>query len=264
VKELRSLGDAQALVKEFRKYFQFDKNFMRSKNLFGMLKTAVVLAAKSAPVNQISLQGIAESDDPQVDTRLFISPENVTKAYESFMTGEKSTNPARSEQVQSAPSSKRKKKGGATTAVAGLVSARRQGEDLAVVNAKKFKLPFYFPGLVTNRSRYVNEPLRVYKLKDERNRKHNAYRLVLSVGENGEYWGVQGMDWRDPPILSNPDRIRKTKSGRELLLFYDGSKLIRVGWKTPRAAYYVSNTIGRKISNSRLIEVAASLRRLNS
>ena len=36
-----------------------------------------------------------------------------------------------------------------------------------------------------------------------------------------------------------------------------------VGWKTPRAAYYVTNTIRRKISNARLIEIAASLRRLN-
>ena len=69
------------------------------------------------------------------------------------------------------------------------------------------------------------------------------------MGEPGEYWGVQGMTWRDPPILANPDRIRK-QSGRELLLFYDGSKLRMVGWKTPRAAYWVSNTLGRKISNA--------------
>ena len=84
-----------------------------------------------------------------------------------------------------------------------------------------------------------------------------------ATGEPGEYWGVQGLTWRDPPILANPDRIRREK-GRELLLFYDGSKLRMVGWKTPRAAYWVSNTLGRKISNSRLIAMAASLRRLNS
>ena len=46
------------------------------------------------------------------------------------------------------------------------------------------------------------------------------------------------------------------------MLFYDGSKLRMVAWRTPRGAYWVSNTIGRKVSNARMIEIAASLRRL--
>jgi hypothetical protein len=72
------------------------------------------------------------------------------------------------------------------------------------------------------------------------------------------------MTWKNPPILRSPDRIRTTASGRKLLLFYDGSKLRMIGWKTPRGSYYVTNTIGRKISNARLIGIASSLRRLNS
>ena len=75
---------------------------------------------------------------------------------------------------------------------------------------------------------------RVYRIEDEEGKRHQAYRIVASMGEPGEYWGVQGMTWRDPPILANPDRIRR-ENGRELLLFYDGSKLRMVGWKTPRA-----------------------------
>ena len=116
---------------------------------------------------------------------------------------------------------------------------------------------------MTNRTQYVRDTPRVYKIEDEDGKRHQAYRIVAAMGEPGEYWGVQGMTWRDPPILANPDRIRKQR-GRELLLFYDGSKLRMVGWKTPRAAYWVSNTLGRKISNQRLIAMAASLRRLNS
>jgi hypothetical protein len=134
---------------------------------------------------------------------------------------------------------------------------------MAVLVAKKLDFPFYFPGQVTNRTQYVRDTPRVYRLKAEDGERHQAYRIVAAMGEPGEYWGVQGMTWRDPPILANPDRIRREK-GRELLLFYDGSKLRMVGWKTPRAAYWVSNTLGRKISNSRLIAMAASLRRPNS
>jgi hypothetical protein len=56
----------------------------------------------------------------------------------------------------------------------------------------------------------------------------------------------------------------RRENGRKLLLFYDGSRLLRVGWKTARGAYYVTNTLGRRIPNARLIAIAASLRRLHS
>jgi hypothetical protein len=85
----------------------------------------------------------------------------------------------------------------------------------------------------------------------------------MSLGAPGEFYGVQGMTWRNPPILAEPDRIRKV-DGRKLLLFYDGKKLRMVGWRTPRAAYWVTNTLGRKLSNTRLLGIARSLRRLNS
>ena len=78
-----------------------------------------------------------------------------------------------------------------------------------------------------------------------------------------DYDGTIAHDGIVPPhVLDGLRRLKK--SGRKLLLFYDGSKLRMVGWKTPRGAYYVTNTIGRKISNTRLIAIATSLRRLNS
>ena len=105
---------------------------------------------------------------------------------------------------------------------------------------------------------------RVYRLEDEDGKRHQAYRIVASMGEPGEYWGVQGLTWRDPPILANPDRIRQARTAASCCCSTTARKLRMVGWKTPRAAYWVTNTLGRKISNSRLIAIAASLRRLNS
>ncbi len=257
VRELQQPSDARELIRVFREYFRFDRRFWTSKNLAGLLKTGVYLAVKDAPVNRVELQGITESEDPKTDTRLFVSMDNIAAAYDDFMTGEKSTNPKRSSLPKRAP------KGKSSSRVSGLVDGRRAGEDLAVLASKKLDFPFYFPGQVTNRTQYVRDTPRVYRVQDEEGERHQAYRIVAAMGEPGEYWGVQGLTWRDPPILANPDRIRREK-GRELLLFYDGSKLRMVGWKTPRAAYWVSNTLGRKISNSRLIAMAASLRRLNS
>jgi hypothetical protein len=48
------------------------------------------------------------------------------------------------------------------------------------------------------------------------------------------------------------------------MLFYDGSKIRQIAWRTPKAFYYVTNTLDRKISNTRLLAIASSLRRLNS
>ncbi len=206
-------------------------------------------------MNQIKLQGITESDNPTVDTRLFISLENLTKAYDEFMTGAKTSNPEREEKPKTF---KRKRKAAETS---GLVNGRRLGEDKAVLAARRLDFPFYFPELLTNRSQYVTDTPRIYRFRDEDNKLQQAYRLVIAAGEPGEYWGVQGLTWRDPPILANPDRIRK-ENGRDLLLFYDGKDLLRVGWKTDRGAYWVANSLGRKVSNERLIAIATSLRRL--
>ncbi|MDA0180679.1 LCP family protein [Solirubrobacter phytolaccae] len=259
VREMKSIGEANDLFAILQEYFRFDKKFLGRKNLAGLIKTAVNLAMNDTVVNQVALTGVMESEDPTADTRLYLSNDNITKAYESFMTGEGGAkNPERDDQPSKAP----KKKGKVAT-TSGLVDAKRLGEDLAVVAAPRLKkLPFYFPGKITNRSQYVNETPRIYSLRDEEGKLHRAYRMVASIGESGEYWGVQGMTWRNPPILENPDRIRKTASGRELMVYYDGSKIRMVAWRTPRAAYWIANTIGRKVSNTRMIEIAASLRRL--
>ena len=80
------------------------------------------------------------------------------------MTGEGAKNPEREEEPQQAP---KRKKGKAST-VSGMVDARRAGEDMAVLAEPRLKkLPFYFPGKVTNRSQYVNETPRIYSLRDE-------------------------------------------------------------------------------------------------
>ena len=207
VRELKSVGEAEELLGILLEYFRFDKKFLSRRNLAGMLKTAVNLAMNDTVVNQVALTGITESEDPTVDTRLYIGPESIQKAYDAFMTGEGAQNPEREEEPQQAP---KRKKGKAST-VSGMVDARRAGEDMAVLAEPRLKrLPFYFPGKVTNRSQYVNETPRIYSLRDEDGKLHRAYRIVSSVGESGEYWGVQGLTWRNPPILENPDRIRKT------------------------------------------------------
>jgi LCP family protein required for cell wall assembly len=258
VEKLKSYGEASNFMSQMLAYFRFDKKFLTRKNIAGLLKTGVSLAFNHAPVNQIALEGITEAANPVEDTRLYISNDNLKKAYDAFMTGEGTRNPKRETKVRKV------KKAAKASRLSGLENARRLGEDLAVLASRRLKtLPFYFPEYRTTGSRYENDTPRIYSERDERGQPYRAYRIVIYNGAPGEYYGVQGQTWRDPPLLANPDRIRDV-NGRKLMLFYDGSKLRQVAWRTQRAVYWVTNTLNRKISNARMIAMAGSLRRLGA
>src|SRR6201999_2984439 len=47
------------------------------------------------------------------------------------------------------------------------------------------------------------------------------------------------------------------------MLFYDGSHLRLVAWRTAKAVYWVTNTLDLAIDNRPLLAIAGSLRRLN-
>ena len=148
---------------------------------------------------------------------------------------------------------------------AGLQIATTAGEDQAVVAETKLDFPVYFPKYIVRGGRYwdgysTNAP-RTYDLYGPRRKKYRAYRFVTEAPGIGEYYGVQGTDWKDAPILDNPSEEREV-DGRKLLLFRDGTRLRLVGWKTKRAAYWVSNTLLRSLTNQQMLEIARSLRRL--
>jgi polyisoprenyl-teichoic acid--peptidoglycan teichoic acid transferase len=97
-------------------------------------------------------------------------------------------------------------------------------------------------------------------IKDEDGKTHAAYRLTVVEDETkGQYYGVQGTTWREPPILDGRS-VNRTVNGRRLRLFYDGGRVRRVAWRTPRAVYWVSNTLAGSLSARQMIALAASLR----
>jgi polyisoprenyl-teichoic acid--peptidoglycan teichoic acid transferase len=253
VRKLKSLGAASHLVQIMRRYFRFDKQFLTKRNIAGLLKTGLYLALGHAPVNQIKLDGITESADPENDTRLFISDFYLARAYREFMTGAGATNPTRKKTVSKARTHASPSK------LTGLEYVKGQAEDLAVTAKRRLSFPFYFPTYLASASQFVSDTPRLYRIKDLSGVKHRAYRLVVALGPPGEYYGVEGMTWRNPPILAQPDRVRM-QNGRKLLLFYDGRHIRMIGWRTRHAAYWVTNTLDRAIANQRMLAITLSLR----
>jgi polyisoprenyl-teichoic acid--peptidoglycan teichoic acid transferase len=264
IRKLVSLDDRNHLARVFRRYFQIDKSFSNTKEIFSMLRLALYLVQEAPTVNEVRFRA-RESDNPQLDTRLFASAAALRKTHDEFMNAQASAKPRQTSEPTAADKESarvRRKRGRAKpAAVAGLVEARRQGQDQAVLADPRLNFPFYFPTVRTTTAAYAGTEPRIYKLKDELGRRHQAYRLVVSKGIVGEYYGIQGTTWKDPPILDRPDE-RRTVNGRRLELHYDGKRLRLVAWRTRRAAYWVSNTLSQSLSRSQMLAIARSLRRL--
>ena len=96
-------------------------------------------------------------------------------------------------------------------------------------------------------------------IRDQQGDPHPAYRMTLVINPDlGEYYGIQGTTWRNPPLLQSPSST-ETVNGRQLLLYSNGGKLPVVAWRTASGVYWVSNTLANNISNKQMVEIAASL-----
>jgi polyisoprenyl-teichoic acid--peptidoglycan teichoic acid transferase len=264
VRQLLDFGKRKQLARIFGRYFEVDKSFLKASNIIGLLEMGVYLMNAHAPVNQVRFPAV-ESTDPTVNTYLYYKRSDLQTAVDEFMNGRASSKPAPTSTPTSADKAFRKltKHGTRPSSIKGLEQARVEGENMAVLAETEGHLgfPFYFPTLRTTGSRYASTQPRLYSIRDEDGKAHKAYRLVLYNGLYGEYYGVQGMSWRYPPILDDPDATKRA-GGRKLMLFYDGSHLRLIGWRTRRAAYWVTNTLDQAIPNSRLVAIAESMRRI--
>jgi LCP family protein required for cell wall assembly len=121
-------------------------------------------------------------------------------------------------------------------------------------------LPVFYPTLLLNSSQF-SQPPRVYKLMGTDRKRYGAYRMVIRrTNAFGEYYGLQGTTWKNPPILDDPTETRKI-GGRSYDLYFAGDRLRLVAWRTPKAAYWVSNTLLQTLTKRQMMAIARSARR---
>ena len=144
----------------------------------------------------------------------------------------------------------------------GLIVAKDAGErEVIDISARLPNLPVYFPKAILARGGYVKDGPRSYDIFDRNKNRYRAYRIVLAQGDSGQYYGVQGMTWKAPPILDNPtDEVRMRK--RTYQRYFDGHKLRLIAWKTPKAVYWVSNSLSKSLTNAQMMDIARSLQRI--
>jgi LCP family protein required for cell wall assembly len=264
-KKLLSIGDRDRLARAFNRYFRYDQNVTKTQEIFSLLRLGLFLAQQHPAVHKLAFPAY-DAPNPRIDTRLYWHKNEIAKLAQDFLAAKGTPKPAATATPspadrQTLRSRRKRNTKPSTSAIPGLVDARTQGENQAVLADPKLDFPFYFPGLRNSTGAYTDTTPRIYSIRDETGKRHQAYRMVLSKGIAGQYYGVQGMTWKDPPILDNPDQ-RRTVAGRRLSIYRDGSAIRIVSWRTGKAVYWVSNTLTHDLTNRQMLGIASSLRRL--
>jgi polyisoprenyl-teichoic acid--peptidoglycan teichoic acid transferase len=241
------IDDRSALAGALGRYVDTDRSLRSAGGFLRVMKLA--LQAADLPIRHVPFP--ADEVEGEEGGYLETSPAAVGDAVARFLEG---GGPA-----ARAPARPPRRRGSVRDA--GLVEARGPARRLLAAAGRRagdLDFPIRFPSHRTPRSSYEG-PLRLYPLRDRAGSEHRAYRFVLRESRvGGQYYGVQGTSWRNPPLLAHPSAVR-TVRGRRLELFRAGSRLRFVAWRTDRAAYWISNTLSLKLSNDQMLALAASL-----
>jgi LCP family protein required for cell wall assembly len=154
---------------------------------------------------------------------------------------------------------KRHHKHGASST--GLVSVGGQGkqEALSLVAHGARAIHIFYPRMRMPGDVFQDPP-RAYKVAVS-GRLYNAYRIVVKMNGIGDYWGVQGLQWTNPPLLRESSET-KTIGKRKYYIYMDGANVRLVAWKTKDAVYWVSNTLEQTLTRTQMLAIAKSCRPL--
>ena len=245
------------LLRIFGRNTSTDSALRSSAEVLRLLKLAVGTAG--LPVQEIHFEG--QIGPSYVEA----TNEQVKKLVQQFLNVEDTPGPRGGEEEKPEPPTKRRKKQRRNRfdpAALGLYDASGLGADQglqAVQAGAGGSLPVLYPTLLLNSSEFADAP-RVYKVMAPGGKRYGAYRMVMRrTNANGEYYGLQGTTWQDAPILGGPHETRKLR-GQEYELHYAGDRLRLVAWHTPKAAYWISNTLLQTLSEKQMLAIARSTR----
>ena len=247
--------DRKELLRIFGNYTETDIADSDTAEILGLIKLAY--ASSKSPVTEIQFP----ATDCKKDTCVEIDPVELAKTVTQFIEvrGDLTADPT----TKDPPKRVRR----STKLAPGLAYAQEAGENhvLAMsIRLEPLGLPVYFPKaiLVARNAGYSkNGSPRSYEIFDRAKKRHRAYRLVLYAGELGQYYGVQGTTWKNPPILDDPTDERII-GGRRFRRYFDGKKIRLIAWETAQAVYWVSNTLSQRLTNRQMMEIARSLQRV--
>jgi len=130
----------------------------------------------------------------------------------------------------------------------------------AVAVGVNVPFPVYLPSLQTGPA--VSADFHAYTIGDEQHHRHYGYRIDWQVNGVGGYYGIEGMNWTNPPLFANPTAT-EVIDGRTYLFVDDGSHIHDIGWRQGGVLYWVSNTLQEDLTNTQMVDIANSAHALH-
>jgi hypothetical protein len=135
------------------------------------------------------------------------------------------------------------------------------GLTLSTLQSLRGKVPFpiMVPHVISSGSNLTSlEPFRVFKPVSHR----KELVTTFVTGAGNVYWQIIQTNWNDAPILRKPTGKYTLKDGRKLDLFTNGGTIHMVVLRTPRATYWVVNTLRDELTNETMLAIAKGLQPL--
>jgi hypothetical protein len=239
----RIIRDRKELIKIFGKYTQSDIG--SRKTVLRLLK--LVVASANLPIHQIHFKANIGA------SYVTASSEQTHRLADEFLGADVGgDDPAR-------PKKRKRKR---SKQPVRLVDSTTNGKQMALnlVNEGLRGIEILYPRKLIAGSSFV-PPSRSYTMRGKRKKKHRAFRMVISAGQIGEYYGLQGTTWKNPPILSGQHEDRRV-GGRKVQVYYDGERVRLVSWRERGATYWVSNTLLQRLNLQQMLAIVRATKPL--
>jgi polyisoprenyl-teichoic acid--peptidoglycan teichoic acid transferase len=255
------LSHASDIITALSKSIQ--SNIRGPTTVAGLIET--VIDSVNGPVNQVQFPNNPITVDGAADQTA--TPAEIQAAVHQFLEPDVATPTARTLIAATSPGTHRVGSGRhkrtvhtAAPIVPDLIATPSDISSQAATLGPFLPFPIYVPQLMLNTASLdIYEPYSHYTVTDPQGHVHHGYRIDFSTGDIGSYYGIEGMDWTDPPLFVNP--LRLTAQGRRYIYVTTGGHVQDIGWIVDgRYLYWVSNTIFQTLSNQQMLKLAESAR----
>jgi polyisoprenyl-teichoic acid--peptidoglycan teichoic acid transferase len=267
------LSEKDRLLRIFGKHSTLDKGLQSEDAILNLFN--LILNSDASTIHQVAFPANLQ---PCTATSCIVTSNQSAEqaAFARFMAATPKAATAAANKAKVTPASLKGHKRISKIPTGGLTAAVSDGREQAAALTHA-GMPVYYPRLIKAGSEYcmsvtgncvsggeppedfIHSYPRQYQVRDQQGHPHAAYRMTLVLNPIlGEYYGVQGTAWSDPPLLHSPSGTR-TIAGKKLFLYANGGRLTTVAWHHGPDVYWISNTLTSDIPNPQMVGIAASL-----
>ena len=267
------------LIHILAEHSTFDKNLQTNDALLDLFN--LVLNANGGTLKQVPFPANLSQSALGEDFVLPQSTAAVQRAYAEFMrptthaaaAAKPTTTTASAHHAAHAP----RHHAGPRIDTTGLMADPLDGKDQA--KGLTPNMGVYYPNLIDSHSQYCSDLTELclnpsepgsayagsyphqYMVREPDGKRVHAYFMTVALTSAGlgQYYGVQGLHWTDPPILRHPQET-KTFRGRTYDLFADnGGHITDVSFRVGPNVYWISNTLTSALPNHEMVAIAESM-----